>query len=111
MNTKILLRTINDLENLQTDLKNKGFDFRIDEEKIEVNVEYANIEIFREIIKTYLNAKYNYVNIKFPNQKLNILVFIDKTFFVNDKAIDISAKEWALSIGLSKPETEWTTFY
>ena len=78
---------------------------------MEVQVPYSNMEIFGEIIKKYLNAPYNYANVKFPDRKLNVLIFPDKDFIISDEKTDKIAKDWALSAGLSKPETDWTTFY
>ena|SRR3989344_1788551 len=111
MNTKILLRTINDTRELKEQLENSGFKIQVDDSKLEVEVDYSKIELFQKIIKEHLNAVYNYANVKFPDRKLNILIFPKKNFVINNIEADKNAKEWALSVGLSKPETEWTTFY
>ena len=111
MNTKILLRTINDLEKLKVDLENKGFKIQISQEKMGVQVQYSDVKIFGKIIKKHLNAPYNYANVKFPYEKLNVLIFPKKDFTVTNERTDQTAKDWALSTGLSKPETDWTTFY
>ncbi len=99
------------MEKLETDLKNKGFSTQVSEEKMAVEVQYSDVEIFGEIIKRYLNAPYNYANVKFPNEKLNVVIFPEKDFIINNEETDKNAKEWALSTGLPKPETDWTTFY
>ena len=111
MNAKILLRTIKDLDGLETELGNKSIPFRIFEDKMEAKIEYSDIDIFGEVIKKHLNALCNYVNVKFPERQLNVIIFPEKNFIVNSKQTDRNAKEWALSVGLPQPETEWTTFY
>lgn len=111
MNTKILLRTLTNQNELQNNLKTNNFNFQLEEENLRVEVPYADVKVFEGIIQKYLNAPYNYANVKFPDKKLNIIVFPNKIFLVSDKQTDSAAKEWALAIGLSKPETEWTTFY
>lgn len=111
MNTKILLRTITDPEKLQNDLEANNFKFQLEDENLRVGVSYSDVEAFEKIVKKYFNAPYNYANIKFPDMKLNVLVFPNKTFRIDDDESNREAKEWAVSIGLPKSESEWTTFY
>lgn len=111
MNTKILLRTLTNPNELQNNLRANNFNFQLEEENLKAEVPYSGVKVFEEIIRKYLNAPYNYANVKFPDKKLNVLVFPSKSFLISDKQTDSAAKEWALAIGLSKPETVWTTFY
>ncbi len=111
MNAKILLRTVKNIEDLKNALKSSDFKFESDETKIDVDVPFSKIDFFERIIKDSMNAKFNYVNVKFPDNKKNVIVFPEKSFIVTDDISDETAKKWALSMGLSKPETEWTICY
>lgn len=111
MNAKILLRTVKNIEWLKNSLENGGFEFEFDEVQIKVNVPFSKIDIFKKIINNSMNAKFNYVNIKFPDEKKNVIVFPAKTFIVDNDISDEIAKNWALSMGLPKPESEWTLCY
>lgn len=111
MNTKILLRTITDTYELQKELGAYDFVYQLEGDVLKVNVLQTDIEAFKKIITKYLNAPYNYANIKFIDKKSNILIFPNRTFLVFDEETDRTAKEWALSTGLPQQESEWTTFY
>lgn len=111
MNTKILLRTITDLDNLQKELGTYNFEYQLEGESLKVTVQNIDVDIFQKIITKYLNASYNYANVKFPDKKSNVLIFPTRTFLIFDQDTDRAAKEWAVSIGLPKEETGWTTFY
>lgn len=111
MNTKILLRTITDPEGLQLDLKAEHFEHQLNETTLEVEVFYSDLQKFGEIVKKNFNAPYNYTNVKFPTEKINILIFPNRDFLIKDLESDKKAKEWAISIGLPGAEAEWTTFY
>jgi len=110
-NTKILIRTIDRIEEFGSDIKNSGLNCQTSEDEVHIDVAYSDLEKFSKIIRKYLNAPYNYVNVKFPDKKLNVLIFPNKDFVISDKSSDMVAKDWALTIGLSEPETHWTTFY
>ncbi|OHA16185.1 MAG: hypothetical protein A3G52_05045 [Candidatus Taylorbacteria bacterium RIFCSPLOWO2_12_FULL_43_20] len=111
MNTKILLRTLTEPHELQKELGAYNLEYQLEGDTLKVSVLHTDIETFQKIITKYLSAPYNYVNIKFPDKKSNVLIFPNRTFLIFDEETDRAVKEWALSIGLSKPETEWTTFY
>lgn len=111
MNTKVLLRTVIDIERLKKELKDNHFEFEFGEEVVYIKVQSTNLNQFENIIKSNLNALWNYANVKFSDQKTNIVIFPDRTFIIINKETDIEAKRWATSIGLPQQEAEWTTFY
>ena len=102
---------MNDYDGLRDELREGSFDFTFEDEGIMTQIDYSRLKEFATIIRKHLNAPYNYVDVKFPDKKLSHLIFLDKTWNIDNLKTDREAKEWALSVGLSKPETDWTTFF
>ena len=108
-NTYILDWTMNEYDELKTDLMKLGFEFVKEEgkEHLRVKVLFERIDEFEKLIQQHLNAPYNYVDVSFPEQKLLYIVFGIRVFKISNKDENKQAQEWAISIGLPSKQAVW----
>ena len=112
-NAYILERTMNDYIELKQALDRAGFAHQKEKnnEDVTVTVPMDRVDDFAVIVQRHLNTSYNYVDVKFPDNKTTIIVFPDRIYHINNPAIDAEAKIWAISIGLPNNEARWPIFY
>ena len=112
-NAYILERTINNYAELKQALEQAGFAYQKEEtdEDVTVMISTDRVDEFAAIVQPYLNAPYNYVDVKFPDDKTTVIIFPGRIYRINNPTIDAEAKIWAISIGLPKKEAEWLIFY
>ncbi|MSR85717.1 hypothetical protein EXS71_04790 [Candidatus Uhrbacteria bacterium] len=112
-NAYILERTMNDYAELKQALEQGGFTYQKEEadEDVTVTVPADQVGEFATVVQKHLNAPYNYVDVKFPNEKTTAIIFADRIYRINNPVIDEEAKVWAISIGLPKEQADWPTFY
>lgn len=104
---------MNDFDELKSELMQVDFEFEKakNSDDIMVNVPLNRIFDFASIIQKYLNKPFNYVDVKFPDQKTTVIIFRERIFEIDNPEVDKNAKEWAISIGLPEKEADWPTFY
>jgi len=112
-NAYILERTMNRYKLLKFELLQAGFNVKKEkeDEDIMVTVTKDRLDSFVSIVRKYLDEPFNYVDIKFPDDKLTIIAFRERTWEIDSSVIDEDAKKWAISIGLPTREATWATFY
>jgi hypothetical protein len=112
-NAYILDWTMNDYEILKQKLADAGFLYEKDEsgEDIRVTVPYEQLSSFASIVQKFLNATQNYIDIQYPDIKKTILIFRDKLFTITNDKENKEAQDWAISIGLPKEQSDWSTSY
>lgn len=112
-NAYILERTMNDYAKLKESLEKAGFAYQKEQsdEDIMVTVPTDRVDDFAAIVQQHLNAPFNYVDAKFPDDKTTIIVFPDRTYRISNSVVDAEARTWAISIGLPKEQADWPTFY
>lgn len=110
-NAYVLERTINNYGELKQKLKEADFDFIKDRNNVRVKVYFDKVEKFYNLVRTYLNTSYNYIDLQFPKEKKTLLVFSDRLFYIANAKENEEAKKWAFSIGLPKEEADWPTSY
>ncbi len=112
-NAYILERTMSDYIKLKQALELAGFADQKEQSDgdIMVTVPTDRVDNFAAIVQQHLNAPYNYVDVKFPNEKLTVIIFPDRIYRINNPTVDAEAKTWAISIGLPKEQADWATFY
>lgn len=113
MNAYILSWTMNDYAGLKEELRKAGFEFQKEDadEDIRAKVSFDRIDEFSALIKKHLNAPYNYVDIQFPEEKVTVIVFRDKTFFIHNQEECDAARTWAISIGLPEKQADWSIVF
>lgn len=112
-NAYILERTMNEYEELKDGLLQAGFEIEKekDDEDIMVTVEHNRIKDFAHVVQKHLNEPFNYIDIKFPEQKLSVIVFKDRVYRIDNAKQNVEAKQWAVSIGLPENEADWPIFF
>lgn len=112
-NAYILERTMEDYDGLKSELKEAGFE--VEKEKgdndIMVTVSRDRVSYFVPIIQKHFNEPFNYVDIKFPDMRLTVIVFRERIWEIDSAEINKEAQEWAISIGLPVKEADWPTFF
>ena len=112
-NAYILDWTTKEYEMLKQKLKKANFDFIKEKNKlhIRVRVSFDRVEEFSSIVKSHLNAEYNYVDIQFPHEKKTVIVFSGELAFISNPTENEAVRKWAIAKGLPPKQADWRTSY
>ncbi|MDP4008306.1 MAG: hypothetical protein Q8P68_03895 [Candidatus Peregrinibacteria bacterium] len=112
-NAYILDWTMNEYSRLLAQLKEQGFDFQKEEgeEHVRVDVPFFRWEEFANLVQPQLNAPYNYVDIKYPEENKLIIIFGAKRFVITNKEENEAAKKWAIDSGLPTAQADWSNWF
>lgn len=111
-NAYILARTMNDYARLLVDLQKADFHFlRVLKGDVRVAVPFLRFEEFSNLVQPHLNAPYNYVDIKYPEENKLMIIFGAKRFVITNLEENEAAKKWAIDMGLSAKEADWTHWF
>jgi len=112
-NAYVLEWAMNDYRALLTKLKGAGFAFEKepDKEHIRVNVPFSRKEEFADIVQPHINAPYNYVDAKYPEENMIYAVFGAKRIEITNLNENEAAKKWAINLGLPPKQADWSHWF
>lgn len=112
-NVYVLEWTMNDYSGLLIQLKESDFVFEKegDSEDIRVDVLFSRREEFANIVQPHLNAPYNYVDIKYPEENQIYMIFGAKRITITNLAENEATKKWAIDLGLPREQADWSHWF
>lgn len=104
---------MNEYDHLLAQLKKQDFAFQKEEgrEHVRDNVPFFRWEEFANTVQPHLNAPYNYVDIKYPEEDKLIIIFGAKRFVITRKEENEAAKKWAIEMGLPSKQADWSHWF
>lgn len=104
---------MNEYDHLLAQLKEHGFVFQKEEgkEHVRADVPFFRWEEFANIVQPHLNAPYNYVDIKYPEENKLIIIFGAKRFLITNKKENEATKKWAIKLGLPMAQADWSHWF
>ena len=112
-NAYILEWTMNDYSRLLVQLKEADFAFKKepDSEHVRVDVPFSRVDEFADIVEPHINAPYNYVDIKYPEENKLYAIFGAKRFVITNLEENEAAKKWAIDLGLPREQADWSHWF
>jgi hypothetical protein len=72
-----------------------------------VAVPLDRLETFAALVRPDFNARCNYVDVQYPDERLTVLVFQDEVFRITTHAQNEQVRAWAIGIGLPPHQADW----
>jgi hypothetical protein len=113
LNAYILDWTMDEYEQLLTQLERLGFFFQKDHDSnhVRVNVPFSKVNDFADLVQAHLNAPFNYVDIQFPQEKKTVVIFQGKHFTIENDQQNEEVINWAINLGLPTEQAKWGKSY
>jgi len=113
LNAYILDWTMNEYEQLLTQLEELNFLFQkeSDNNHVRVDVPFAKINDFTKLVQAHLNAPFNYVDIQYPNERKTVVIFQSKYFIIESDKQNEEVRNWAINLGLPIEQADWGNSY
>ncbi|HEX2909141.1 MAG TPA: hypothetical protein VHO69_19865 [Phototrophicaceae bacterium] len=109
-NAYILDWTLTDYAEVKQALIDIAFWFELEREDskhLRVAVPYPRVDEFAALVRRYLNAPCNYVDVQYPDRQCTVLIFKAKKFVITSAEENEQAKIWALAQGLPPEQADW----
>jgi hypothetical protein len=110
-NAYVLDWTMNDYSALKAALDAAGIALQPEGEHIRLSIPFERLREITQLLQAHLNARYNYVDIQFPQLNTTVIVFQQRIFTIRSATENAEAQQWAIAQGLPPAQADWGTSY